>query len=141
MRAEFFKQIEQSRIDYFKKIKSNENPNPFRNRVEEEQKKTEASDAEEVALKPPLPVQRVFDHDWEKVAKAALKTHPLPAQRMHNHDDDDGDGDAIMESIGAIRIKNFLNRCYKRVVKAFNYWFEVEIIPSSTPQTCGYRKP
>ena len=136
MRSEFFNRMEQSRIDYFKLIKYWQNPNPFDDRVEEELEKTDLPVVEEVALKPLLQVQRVYDHNKENVIKVALTPSP-PAQRMSDHDDEDeeeydeeeeyNDDDTVMITLGSIRIRNFLNRCYERVVRAFNYWFEIEL--------------
>ena len=114
MRSEFFNKMEQSRIDYFKLIKYWQNPNPFDDRVEEELKKTDLPVVEEVALKPLLQVQRVYDHDDEDDEEECDK-------------EENNDDDTVMITLGSIRIRNFLSRCYERVVKAFNYWFEIEL--------------
>jgi len=108
--------MEQSRIDYFKLVKYWQNPNPFDDRVEEKLEKTDLPVVEEVALKPLLRVQRVYVHDDEDEEEECDKEE--------NNDDDD---DNVMITLGSIRIKNFLNRCYDRVVKAFYEWFEIEL--------------
>jgi len=130
MKSEYFNKMEQSRIDYFKKIKFNENPNPFKSRVEEVSEKMNATVIEEVALKPLLQVQRLHVHYKENVAEETL-TPLLPVKQAYIHiyteDKDEEDGDFMMETLGSIRIKNFLNRCYERVVKAFYLWFEIEL--------------
>jgi hypothetical protein len=59
MRNNIFKYMELSRIDYFKKIKLGENPNPLRNRVEEELNKVET--AVEIAETSLLQIDRVYD--------------------------------------------------------------------------------
>ena len=138
MRSDFYNRIKQNKMDYFEKIKLGQNPNAFRNRVEEELEKTDLPVVEEVALKPLLQVQRVYDHNKENVTKETL-TPLLQVQRVHAHDDEDeeeecdeeenndDEDDAVMITLGSIRIRNFLNNCYDRVVKAFYEWFEIEL--------------
>ena len=110
MRSEIFKLMSVNRQDFIKEINSGKNPNPLRNRVEEELKKTETM--VEIAEKSLLQVERVFDYTAEDVVMESLWTRRR---------------DAIRNSFEAIKRETtgFINRLMEALPKKLNEWFEV----------------
>jgi hypothetical protein len=98
MRNEVFNQMNYNKQKFIHEVKSGKNPNPFKNRVEEEQKKM-LSPAE-TAAKPLLQIERI--HDKKKYT--------------------------VMENLGAVRkvkISEFIQRSRENLLKKLYEWFEV----------------
>ena len=109
MRNEFFTSMSINRQRFIEEIKSGKNPNPLRNRVEEEPKKAE--NVVRIAEKSLLQVERVYHHTEAERA-------------VHAHREKEY---AVMETLG-VRRASFMERFREAVLRRICELFEAPVL-------------